>query len=394
MKRSIIISVLVTLMFIPLFAQNYDEAPMKYSEALFKNKTPATRIKALQAFIKTYTDTSNTFVKLAYYQLALNYFDNKQYSQAITYGEKRIGMGAFGEGEEVRIQLVLGNSYAIKSGPKYNKGKALSHTNKAIQLAKAGQDVKLLQAAQRLKKKLDAPAAPKMTPEQKIKSYYSDEDYRQAISFYNSLPAKDKGNKEIHKVYGVSLLRLGRLDSALKVFDEMFAKEPTPWAALQIARVYEQKASKNKKFSDQAIKAFLDAGWLYYKNKEFNKQKTAHKKANYLLQEKYDYQKKYRQINQMIKKQQSSSAKRQQDVRNAERDLRKLRRQIRKDYPDMEPPQYMRDKEKRLEQKIQALKSGVSSQGNAEIEAFEKLQKDIEKEFRTLKDESKKRLKI
>jgi tetratricopeptide (TPR) repeat protein len=394
MKRSIIISVLITLMFIPLFAQNYDEAPMKYSEALFKNKTPATRIKALQAFIKTYTDTSNTFVKLAYYQLALNYFDNKQYSQAITYAEKRIGMGAFGEGEEVRIQLVLGNSYAIKSGPKYNKGKALRHTNKAIQLAKAAQDVKLLRAAQGLKKKLDTPAAPKMTPEQKIKSYYSDDDYRQAVSYYNSLPAKDKANKEIHKVYAVSLLRLGRLDSALKIFNDMFAKEPSAWTALQIARVYEQKAAKNKTFLEQAVNGFLDAGWLYYKNKEFNKQKTAHKKANYLLQEKYDYQKKYRRINQMIKNQQSSSAKRQQDVRNAERELRKLRRQMRRDYPDMEPPQYMRDKEKKLQQKIQALKSGVSSQGNKEIEAFEKLQKDIEKEFRALKDESKKRLKI
>ena len=392
MKRSILISVLVTLMFIPIFAQNYDEAPMKYSEALFKNKTPATRIQALQTFVKTYTDTSNTFVKLAYYQLALNYFDNKQYGRAITYGEKRVGMGAFGDGEEVRIQLVLGNSYAIKSNPKYNKNKALRHTNKAIQLAKAAKAVDLLKAAQTIKRKLDTPVAPKMSPEQKIKSYYSDENYRQAITYYNSLPAKDKSNKEIHKVYAISLLRANRLDSALKVFNEMMAKEKSAWTALQIARVYEQKAGRDKKFSDQAVSAFLDAGWLYYKNKEFSKQKTAHKKAKYLLQEKYGYQKKYRKIQQQIKSQQSSSAKRVQEIRDAERQLRNHRRKMRKNYPDMEPPPYETKKEKQLEQKIQALKSGVSAKGNAEIEAFEKRSKEIDKEFKQLKEEARKKL--
>ncbi|MCK5004878.1 MAG: hypothetical protein KAS21_07310, partial [Candidatus Aminicenantes bacterium] len=186
--KKLILSLLIVLISITVaYSQDYDNAGMDYTKALYENKTAAARISALKDYIKNYTDTSNKFVKLAYYQLSLNYFENKQYSNAVRIGEQTLKLGSIGTGEEARLNLVLANSYGIKSYSGFNKNKALKYVAKAINLGNEAADKELISTAKRLKKSLSGPPPKKISPEQKIKMHYSDEEYRQAIRYYSSL---------------------------------------------------------------------------------------------------------------------------------------------------------------------------------------------------------------
>ena len=115
MKKLTFLLLIVLVTLSVTYSQDYDNAGMDYTKALYENKTASTRIIALKKYIITYKDTSNKFVKLAYYQLALNYFENKNYSNAVKTGEKTFSLGDLGTGEEARLNLVLANSYGIKS---------------------------------------------------------------------------------------------------------------------------------------------------------------------------------------------------------------------------------------------------------------------------------------
>ena len=115
MKKLTFLLLIVLVTLSVTYSQDYDNAGMDYTKALYENKTASARIAALKKYISTYTDTTNKFVKLAYYQLALNYFENKNYSNAISTGEKTLRLGNIGTGEEARLNLVLANSYGIKS---------------------------------------------------------------------------------------------------------------------------------------------------------------------------------------------------------------------------------------------------------------------------------------
>jgi hypothetical protein len=192
MKKLFFIGALILLFIIPIFSQNYENAGMDYTKAIMQ-KTIKARITAFKAYIQQYPDTTKRFTKFAYYQLALNYFQNKNYSQAVKYGKKTGGFKDLGHGETARIYLILGNSYAIKSLSLYNKDLALKYINKAISLARANKLNDVLSAAKNLKEKLTAPPPPSETSEQKImRLVYQDEEYISAISFYKTLSSNDK----------------------------------------------------------------------------------------------------------------------------------------------------------------------------------------------------------
>ena len=243
-------SFLIVLIVITLsYSQDYDNAGMDYTKALYENKTASARIAALKAYIKNYTDTSNKFVKLAYYQLALNYFENKQYSNAVKTGERTLKLGSIGTGEEARLSLVLANSYGIKSFSGFNKDKALKYVGKAINLGNEASDNDVISTAKKLKKSLTGPPPKKISPEQKIKMHYSDEEYRQAIRYYNSLGASDKKNLEIKKIYAYSLFKAKRYDTALLTFKSLYQREAKGVYPKYMGDIYSKKAILYKMLS-------------------------------------------------------------------------------------------------------------------------------------------------
>jgi tetratricopeptide (TPR) repeat protein len=383
MKRTLLIGLLMAALVLPMIAQNYDDAGMDFSKALAENKTCGDRVKALQAYIKKYTDTSNLFVRLAYFNLATNYFNCNNYANAVKYADTRIKMGEFGEGEEVRLYLVMANSYAITSSPVYNQGSALKFAKDALRVAKATRDFPAQKAANDMIKKLSGPPPKKMTPEQEIKMKYSEEDYLGAISFYNKLGAGDKENTEIHMVYCNALFKAKRYDTALKEFKALYEKDQKAKHAKKIADIYAAKAKRNKQFYDQAANYYLEASVLYQKEKSFSNQRVAKKKATSQLGDKYGYNQKVERINREVQQSKNAAAQNKQQLRKAERDLEREQMKQRRKYDDMglTPPQYELDKIKNLQKRIKQLKSGASSDVVKKIAALEGERKKIDAEI-------------
>lgn len=395
MNRVVLIGLIVIIFFSFCFSQDYNQIGVEFTKALYDNETHVARIKALKALVQKYTDTSNMFVKLAHYQLAINYFENKNYSNAIKAGNKRFTMGAFTEGLEARLHLVMANCYAIK-GNLYNKDKALKHVNNAIKIAKTGTDRKLIQAANNLKKTLAVPVKPSMKPEQKIIMHYQNEEYSKVISLYSGLSSNIKSKPEIHQIYAYSLYKANRLETALKEFKAIYSREKKGGTASRIADVYIKKAQKNKNHLNSAVNYFLEAGLLFEKEMNSKNRKAAFQNAKYWLFEKHGYNKEYRGVKDLIRREQSSAQKNKKAIRIKEKELRKYNRRLERDYynQDLDPPPYELKKLKKLEQEIKMLKSGGTSKSNAQIEALEKKKKDIEKEYESLKSEVKKLMKL
>lgn len=399
MKKLIFVMLMMLLIVLPGFSQQGDEdrevaRTQDYIAAATKKGTA--KIDALKAYIKKFPDTTQRWTRMAYYSLAIAYYENKNYAQAIKVGEQRLKMGEFGTGEEGRLTLVVANSYGIKSESVFNKDKALKYTNKAIQLAKKSGDKDVLNTAQALKKKLSAPPPPKMTPEQKIKRHYADEEYSEAISYYRSLGAADKNNFEIHLTYANSLFKANKSDSALKEYQTLYSKKKKAIIALRMGDVYSQKAKRDKILFDSAVNYYLEAGLLYNKEGNNSNMKIAFNKGQYQLFEKYDFNQKQQALEAKLRKSKASAQKNEALIRKKKYELRKLLRKIRNEYDsqNIEAPLYLRDQVENLEKEIAALEAGGSTEDVDEAAKLEDEKKRIQKEFEDLKAKVKKRMNL
>ena len=386
MKKLTFLLLIVLVTLSVAYSQDYDNAGMDYTKALYENKTASTRITALKKYISTYTDTSNKFVKLAYYQLALNYFENKNYSNAVKTGEKTFRLGNLGTGEEARLNLVLANSFGIKSFSGFNKDKALKYISKAISLGNEAGDKDVLSTAKKLKKSLTGPPPKRISPEQKIKMHYSDEEFKQAIRYYNTLGSSHKNNSEIKKIYAYSLFKAKRYDTALKVFRSLYEKDNKGVFPKYIGDIYSKKAKANSSFHNSAAVNYLEASVLYKKEGSSSNQKIAAGKAKVELEKKYGYKAKYNKYHAEIKKQKSSSQKNEKAIRDSKRAVRKFKSYLRKTYRDVQAPQYELTKLENLEAKAERLESGgsTSSSGSKSGEELLKLRKKIDAEYNSL----------
>jgi tetratricopeptide (TPR) repeat protein len=391
---------LITLLIVlPGFSQQSDDdrevaRTQDYIAAV--TKQGAAKIDALKAYIKKFPDTTQRWTKMAYYSLAIAYYEVKNYAQAINVGEQRLKMGEFGTGEEGRLSLVVANSYGIKSESVYNKDKALKYINKAIDLAKKSGDKDVLKTAQALKQKLSAPPPPKMTPEQKIKRHYSSDEYSEAISYYKSLGASDKSNFEIHLTYANALFKANNLDSALKEYQTLYSKGKKGIIALRIGDVYSQKAKRNKTLFDSAANYYLEAGLLYNKEGNNSNMKIAFNKGQFQLFEKYDFNEKVKRLEAKQKQSKASAQKNEDLIRKKKYELRKVLRKIRDEYDsqNIEAPLYLRDQVENLEKEIAALEAGGSTEDVDEAAKLEDEKQRIQKEFEDLKAKAQKRLNL
>ena len=385
MKKLFIIGLLTVTMLIPCFAKQSDAdrevaRTQEFIQAT-QQKTPQARISALQAYIKKFPDTTKRWTILAYYQLAVNFVQLKDYGKSANYGEKAMKYGV-PTGEEARLNLILSEAFGVKDSPVYNKAKALKHAEKAIALAK--NDAQVRNAAKKIKKGLTVPPPPSETPEQKMKRLvFQDEEFNAAISYYKTLGAADKGNPAIHETYAAALFKGGKYDSAIKEYETLFAAEKKGIVAYRLAESYAAKAGRVKSNHDKAVRKYIEASLLYADEGSSN-EKTAEAKGKRQLFIKYGYFKKMESYNAKLKKNQASASKNEAAISKARRDLRKHRRHMRNTYRDYEPPQYEYDKEEQLEQKIRMLQSGGSADMTAERDALKAEEVRISKEFSNL----------
>ncbi|MCP4154764.1 MAG: tetratricopeptide repeat protein, partial [bacterium] len=388
MMRKLLFLVLVSaLIALPLLSQNAADKEMSRTMDYVKASQlkGVAKVNAMKAYVKKFPETSSKWTKLAYYQMALEYYILKNFSEAVKGGEKRLKMGGFGPGEEARLNLVLGNSYGIKSSPVFNQAKALKYTNKAITLAKKDKLIDVEKTAKDLKKKLSGPKKPVRTPLQKIKRAYADEEYNEAIKLYKGFSAADKANPDIHETYAKALLKVKKYDSAIKEFKAINAKSKRGIISYRIGDAYAKKAKKGKAHLDNAAYFYVQAGLLYKKEGESGKMKTAFDNAESQLGKKYGYNKMADEVNNVTAVNLGKAKKNAEAIKKAKRELKKHKRRLYRTYESqgMSPPSYEEDTTKALQEKVDALESGTNpaaSDGRAKLDA---LRKKINQELKT-----------
>lgn len=361
-------------------------------------KQGAAKIQALKDYIKKFPNTNEKWTRYAYYSLATENFQVKNFSEAIKYAKETLKIGVPGQGgEEGRLYLILGNSYGVKGDKNFNQGEALKYTDKAISFASERDDLKdVLQEAQKLKKSLSGPPPVKLTPEQKMKRLYSNGEYAEAISFYKTLGAADKANLEIHKVYANSLFKVKNYNSALTEFQALYEKEKKGSYASKIAEIYATKTKQDKKAYDSTVSYYLEASLLYKQEQNSSNEKAAFTKARFEIYEKYDFNKRIEAYNKQQQQNVSSAKRNEDEIRRLKFELSKQERHIRRTYErnDIYPPDYELEKKKKLEEKIAALEAGGTVASNDEGKKIEEEKTRIEKELGDLLAQAKKRLNL
>lgn len=395
MKKVLIVTLFMALVVLPcLFGQTNADREVKRTQDFIAatTKKGSAKVNALNAYIKEFPETSSRWTRLAHYHLAIGYFELKNYGKAVEYANKTLKIGSLEAGEEGRLYLVIANSYGVKSASIFNQDKAVEFAKKAVSFAESKNLADVLKEAKKLKRQLSGPPPKKISPEQQIKMHYSDEDFSAAISYYQKLGAADKANPEIHKTYANALFKANRLDSALKEFKALYAKDKKAVFALRMADIYAQKAKRNNSLNDSAVNYYLEASVLYGKEGNTNNQKVAYQKAEFQLFEKYGFNKKVKALAAQQKKNKASAEKNASQIRRAKFELRKLKRQIQREYVDIDPPKYITDKVKELQKKIRALESGASPQATDAAAKLEEEKKKIQDELKSLLAKVKKQL--
>ncbi len=394
MRKLKTIALIIALAAALSWAQDMENAGIDYTTALQK-KPGGERISAFETYIKNYPDPAqNVFTKLAYYWMTVDNYKVKNYDKAIRNGEKAVQLGGMEAKLEAGVYLILGSSY----GASNNKEKALTWAEKAASFAQKHGIADIAKQANALKNELSGaakqPARP-LTSLEKIGQLYTASKYNEAIGMYNSFGAEDKNDEKIFEIYARSMMKAGKLDSALKEFNDAYAKNKKAINAERLGNIYLAKAEKDKKFLDNAVNFHIEAGLLYNRENNSKRRDALLTNAKYWLYEKYNYNEKIKKYNASVKpvKPVVSNDK---EIKRLQYEYDKLDRELQRKYVDIEMPGYEQDKLDKIQEQIDKLKAGASTPANdpnaAVAQELEKEKQRIEAEFKSLSDAAKKRL--
>ncbi len=202
-----------------------------------------------------------------------------------------------------------------------------------------------------------------------MKRLYSDEDFSGVISTFKSLKGANKTDKTLHLIYSKSLFKNANFKKAIIEYKKIYKTEKKGKNAKKIADCNAELAkkyrSKKATYLKEAIKYYIESGLLYGRESNKANKKNALLLAKNMVYQKYNLQKKIAAYNKKIKSSKSSSSKNKTAIKNAERELMKFKRYLRREYGrDMTPPAYELKKKKKIENKIKTLKSGGGSKAN------------------------------
>ena len=401
MKKILFLGVLFFLLIVSsAWSQDLENAGSDYTMAL--QKKGQERVKAFDAYVKKYPDPkANVFTKYAFYWMALDQYNQKNYSEAIVSGEKAIAVGIPEKRNEAGTYLILASSYGVKGTPKYNQAQATKYAEKTISFSRENGFDDLVKQAQAVKNELSgAPVIPKgpQTPLDKINALYGARTFEGAISLYNSLGDADKKNQNILEIYADSLFQANRLDQALEKFNEALGKQRKAVTAERIAEIYAKKAKKDKTILDTAAGAYIEAGLMYKKEGNASRQDADLQLAKFQIGEKYNFNeraKKYAAAQKNVKPKVDNT----KEIKKLEKEYAKLERTLNAQYQDISMPDYEQAKLDKLTAQIEKLKSGAAgdsgdSKLDQEGEALVKEKEKIDGEYNALFDKIKKKLGI
>ncbi len=394
MKRVLWVLVMVAFLAAFAVAQGYENAGVDYTTAIQK-KGGESRIRAFEEYVRKYPDAGqNIFTKLAYYWLAVDNYNTKQYNNAIQLGEKALALGIPDKKLEGDLYLVLGNAYGVKGSPKHDQSKALAMLDKAISMG--GEPA---QKAQVVKKALiEGPKVPTkaVTNLDRIGVMFQEKKYNEAVSFYGSLGAQDKADDKIFEIYARSLIASGKGDVAIRDLTTAYGAARKGITASRLAGLYQAKGKKDAKALDTAIDFYIEAALLFRKEGDRTREDAALKSAKYFHFEKYGYNQKVAKYNATVKSiKPAAGAANEKEIAQAERELASLERKLAAQYEDIEMPGYEQDKITKAQAKIKQLRAaaaGPAPDNSAEGQALVKEQQRIEAEFQSLTAKARQKL--
>lgn len=405
MKKILFLGVLLFLLIVSsTWSQDLENAGSDYTMAL--QKKGQERVKAFEVYVRKYPDPkANVFTKYAFYWLALEQYNQKNYSEAIVSGEKAIAVGIPEKRNEAGTYLILASSYGVKGTPKFNQAQATKYAEKAISFSRENGFDDLVKQSQAVKNELSGtPATPKgpQTPLDKINALYGARNFEGAISLYNSLGDADKKNQNILEIYADSLFQANRLDQALEKFNEALAKQRKAVTAERIAEIYAKKAKKDKTVlstaADTAAGAYIEAGLMYKKEGNASRQDADFQLAKFQIGEKYNFNEranKYSAAQKKVKPKVDNT----KEIKKLEKEYAKLERTLSAQYQDIAMPDYEQARLDKLTAQIAKLKSGAAgdsgdSKLDLEGEALVKEKEKIDGEYNALLEKIKKKMGI
>ncbi len=402
MMKNLLLTLMLLAFLIPVSAQDYDNAGMDYTKVLVsmaKIDNPETRISAFQDYLKTYSDVNNKFVRLAHYQLAINFFEAKRYKETVDVAKKVLSMKKLGEddpGAEARLTLVLANAYGIRSADTFNQPEALKYAKEAIELGKKYDDPEVVKTAELLKERVSAPPPKQMSPLQKFQYAVSEESWQDAIKEYKGLTESEKTESDNRFFYATALINARQEAAGIKEMEAMYATAKEARVAKKLAETYIKSARKNAPDSYNAgIDMYLETGLLYQKEGNSRSSKAALDLAMYELANKFGYNDAVKKINAEAAQGQKQAAQNKEKIRKLENDIRMEDRRIRRQYTDqdIEPPQYEFDKLEKMKKQLAAAKSGASPQTTDAAEKLLETKKLMDAEYNSRLAEAKSRIK-
>jgi tetratricopeptide (TPR) repeat protein len=401
MKKVLFLIVLFFLLIVSsAWGQNMENAGSDYTMAL--QKKGQERVRAFEEYVKRYPDPkANVFTKYAFYWLALEHYNQKNYAEAIVSGEKAIAVGIPEKRNEAQTFLILASSYGVKGSPRYNQAQATKYAEKAISFSRENGFEDLVKQGQAMKNEISgATAAPKgpQTPVDKINALYGARNYEGAISLYNSFGEGDKKNQTILEIYADSLFQANRLDQALEKFNEAFDKQKKAMSAERIAEIYAKKAKKDKKFLDNAASAYIEAGLFHKKEGSSSRSDGDFQLAKFQIGEKYNFNeraKKYSSAQKNVKPKVDNT----KEIKKLEKEYAQLERKLNAQYQDIAMPDYEQARLDKITVQIEKLKGGVTADSgdsklDQEGEALMKEKEKIDSEYSALLEKSKKKVGI
>jgi tetratricopeptide (TPR) repeat protein len=278
MKRTLGTTVALVFLLAGLVAgQSADE---EYLKAMQLSDNCA-KVQALEAYIANYAGQGTTNEHWAYAYYCLTPCTTKNNQKAAEYGEKALGMsGIDGNTKQQLIiaipQLYYGAGQPDKGDTASRKlieyGKGLSEAKASSQLQatgyflignsaeKAGDNAKATENYILAYNALKDPSIIKQIKSLADKLYKA-QKYPEAEQVLQKFYAADQG-PESATVLGQTLYKQGKVDEALAIYREAYAKKKTGGLAQNIAIILNAKIKTNPSKTNEAINANIEAALL------------------------------------------------------------------------------------------------------------------------------------
>jgi hypothetical protein len=270
----------VTLVFLLAGLAAAQSADEDYLKAMQLSDDCA-KAQALEAYIAKYAGQGTTNEHWAYAYFCLTPCTTKNNQKAAEYGEKALGMSGIDGNTKQRLIIAVPQLYYVAGQPdkgdtaalkliEYGKGLSDAKTSSQLQATgyflignsaeKAGDNAKATENYILAYNAFKDPSIIKQIKSLADKLYKA-QKYAEAEKVFRQFYAADNG-PESAALLGQTLYKEGKVDEALAIYKEAYAKKRTGPLSMNIAIILNSQVKTDPSKTNDAINANIEAGLL------------------------------------------------------------------------------------------------------------------------------------